>query len=978
MLFRIEPGAEPIAGHRLLARLGRGGFGEVWKCTAPDGSLRAIKLVYGDLAAASAAGRTAEQELRALRLVAALRHPSLLAPERYDVGDGKLAIVMPLADGNLWDEYQACRGRGRAGIPRESLLGYFADVADGLDHLRRNHLQHLDVKPQNLFRIANRGAVGDFGLVRDIRSEKAGAGATPTYAAPETFGAALSPHADQYSLAVVYQELLTGVRPFAGATPEQLAHQHLTVEPNLSPLPPADRPAVARALAKNPAERFPSCAEFVRALVDPTAAAGPSIASSSLLTPLTSLRPAVVLGVGGVGGAVLGRLARALAERGDSPHLRLLYIDTDADAIRAAVESGLNPAAALPVPLQRAGDYAQRRPDPRASGTIGWYDPNWFKRLTASQTPAGCRGLGRIAFADHIRALAQKIEADLSAVTRGSTGRPRVVVVAGLAGGTGSGMAIDLAYLARHLLRRFGDPADVAGWLLLPGADADDRAAANAYAALAELRHFCKPDTTYRARCDDPEGSLATRDAPFGDTIVLPADSATTAEALADELLASDRPAARGAGCRTFGHARLVWPRRAILGRAARRLTAALLERWTAVDDTAIVAPVRAWVGEQWSALGLAPEPLAKRFEQAAAAAIGGPATEVFTAIVGPAALLRPDAVPDVKARLDHVLGRYEAALAAATSGLVAEWGTRLARPAAALIEHPDFRLAGAEVAVRLLTEAVARSLSHVSPAADEWLRKADVARKASGAEAVQTFPRCRYQGLLLRQVAAVYTALRPQMADQVGEVALCRTRLTAALENLRRPLADPSPTGLLLPPGCTTVAEAADRIAIGADDVRELDRRAQQYLQDSTGGLARLCLTATDLSRTLAPTLVEMAEAVLAPRLGENGAAESFLASGLTDDRLQDMWTAAAPPIAGADEVTTVTAPEQLADLARQAFGPDTPVTTSADEVAVVRTVRVPLAGLAHLGPEAKAAFQRRKAAGEVAHARIDVIFGD
>ena len=84
----------------------------------------------------------------------------------------------------------------------------------------------------------------------------------------------------------------------------------------------------------------------------------------------------------------------------------------------------------------------------------------------------GCRGLGRLAFADHVRATGTKIEADLAAVTRARTGRPRVVIVAGLGGGTGSGMAIDLAFLSRHLLRRFGDAPVVAGWVLLPPADA--------------------------------------------------------------------------------------------------------------------------------------------------------------------------------------------------------------------------------------------------------------------------------------------------------------------------------------------------------------------------------------------------------------------------------------------------------------------------------------------------------------------------
>src|SRR3954452_10393042 len=162
MPLRIEPGSEPIPGHRLLARLGGGGFGEGWTGRGPDATVKAVKLVHGDLAATRPAGRTAEQELRAVRLVAPLRHPALLTPELAEVVDGRLVIVMPLADGNLWDAFQLCRGRGLAGIPRDDLLRHLADVAAGLDALREQHLQHLDVKPQNLFVVAGRGAVGDF------------------------------------------------------------------------------------------------------------------------------------------------------------------------------------------------------------------------------------------------------------------------------------------------------------------------------------------------------------------------------------------------------------------------------------------------------------------------------------------------------------------------------------------------------------------------------------------------------------------------------------------------------------------------------------------------------------------------------------------------------------------------------------------------------------------------------------------------
>src|SRR5262249_3931518 len=89
---------------------------------------------------------------------------------------------------------------------------------------------------------------------------------TPLYASPEVFQGSLSRHSDQYSLAVVYQELLTGALPFDGRTSRQLMMQHLQGEPDLRPLPPGDRPVVARALSKSPQSRFPSCSDFLHAL----------------------------------------------------------------------------------------------------------------------------------------------------------------------------------------------------------------------------------------------------------------------------------------------------------------------------------------------------------------------------------------------------------------------------------------------------------------------------------------------------------------------------------------------------------------------------------------------------------------------------------------------------------------------------------------------------------------------------------------
>jgi serine/threonine protein kinase len=288
MAVQIEKLAEPIPGYRLLERLGGGGFGEVWKCEAPGGLHKAIKFVYGDLGAAGDDGHRAEQELKALSRVKTVRHPYILSLERYDIIDGQLLIVMELADRNLWDRYKECRSEGRPGIPREELLCYLEETAEALDLMNSLYqLQHLDIKPQNLFLVHNHVKVADFGLVKDLEGMQASVtgGVTPVYAAPETFDGWVSRFSDQYSLAIVFQELLTGQRPFVGMNVRQLIMQHIQSPPNVTPLPSRDRPFVARALAKKPDERFPTCREFIQGLRQATAEpdrAAPPITPSAL------------------------------------------------------------------------------------------------------------------------------------------------------------------------------------------------------------------------------------------------------------------------------------------------------------------------------------------------------------------------------------------------------------------------------------------------------------------------------------------------------------------------------------------------------------------------------------------------------------------------------------------------------------------------------------------------------------------------
>jgi serine/threonine protein kinase len=267
--LRKKPHSEPIPGYRLLERLGSGGFGEVWKCEAPGGLFKAIKFVRGNPNNLHMGLAPAEEELRAVERIKVIRHPFLLSMDRVEVVGGELLIVTELADKSLSQLYQERRQAGLPGIPRAELLGFLREAAEVLDLLNLQHgLQHLDIKPHNLFLVSNHVKVADFGLVSSLGgSARIELGAiTPIYASPEVFLGRISPHSDQYSLAVVYLELLSGTLPFQGRNARQLLMQHTTAEPDLSAVSEADRPLVARALDKEPGRRFPSCLDFIRAL----------------------------------------------------------------------------------------------------------------------------------------------------------------------------------------------------------------------------------------------------------------------------------------------------------------------------------------------------------------------------------------------------------------------------------------------------------------------------------------------------------------------------------------------------------------------------------------------------------------------------------------------------------------------------------------------------------------------------------------
>jgi hypothetical protein len=266
----LAPGVEPVPGYRLLSRLGQGGFGEVWKAAGPGGFPVALKFVR-------LAGKAGAVETHALEVIKGVRHANLLPTFGAWQRDSFLIVAMELADRTLLDRFQEAKARNLPGIPGPELLEYFTEAARGIDFLNTSQppsesqeaagIQHRDIKPQNLLLVGGCVKVADFGLARVLSHTVTGhsGSMTPAYAAPEYFEGRTHRHSDQYSLAVAYCQLRGGRLPFEGNAAEVMAG-HLHRPPDLTMLPEVERPVVARALAKNPAQRWPTCRTFVEEL----------------------------------------------------------------------------------------------------------------------------------------------------------------------------------------------------------------------------------------------------------------------------------------------------------------------------------------------------------------------------------------------------------------------------------------------------------------------------------------------------------------------------------------------------------------------------------------------------------------------------------------------------------------------------------------------------------------------------------------
>jgi serine/threonine protein kinase/Flp pilus assembly protein TadD len=261
--------------------LGKGGMATVYLAqdTKHD-RLVALKVLHPDLAASLGP----ERFLREIKLAAKLNHPHILGLHDSGEADGFLYYVMPYIEGESLRE--RLDRTQQFGI--DEVIHHGRAIASALDYAHRQGIVHRDIKPENVMLYEGEAMVMDFGIAKALSS----AGpetltqtgmmiGTPAYVSPEQAAGEtnLDGKSDQYSLACVIYEMLSGERPFSGATPQAVMAKRFSEMPKSlrtirSSIPESVEKAVTKAMAIEPSGRYSTAAQFAQAL-----------ASGSLVTP---------------------------------------------------------------------------------------------------------------------------------------------------------------------------------------------------------------------------------------------------------------------------------------------------------------------------------------------------------------------------------------------------------------------------------------------------------------------------------------------------------------------------------------------------------------------------------------------------------------------------------------------------------------------------------------------------------------------
>jgi TolB-like protein/tetratricopeptide (TPR) repeat protein/tRNA A-37 threonylcarbamoyl transferase component Bud32 len=257
--------------YRVDRVLGEGGMATVYLAEDLKHKRKvAVKVMRAELAETLGADRF----LREVEIAAQLSHPHILP--MYDSGatDGLLYYVMPYVEG----ESLQARIRREGQLPVEDAVRLAREVAEALAHAHERGIIHRDIKPANILLNAGHALVADFGIARAVKAggealTKTGlAVGTPQYMSPEqaTGSADVDGRADVYAIGSVLYEMLAGEPPFTGPTAQAIMARSLTESPRplsaTREIMPQVEAVVKRAMARSPADRYPTAAALATAL----------------------------------------------------------------------------------------------------------------------------------------------------------------------------------------------------------------------------------------------------------------------------------------------------------------------------------------------------------------------------------------------------------------------------------------------------------------------------------------------------------------------------------------------------------------------------------------------------------------------------------------------------------------------------------------------------------------------------------------
>jgi serine/threonine-protein kinase len=316
---------QQIGRYQILDEIGRGAMGVVYRAQDPAiGRIIAIKTIrLTDLTDTTERERLRDRLFREAQSAGILSHPNIVTI--YDIAEenGQACIFMEYVNGPPLERLLA----SKEPPGKQTFLNIFQQTAAGLDYAHRKGIVHRDIKPANiLIHEDGHAKITDFGVAKILSQQMTHSGGmmgTPNYMSPEQVqGLAVDGRADQFGLAVIAYELLTGEKPFTGEYLPTLLYKIVREDPIPpqrinSSLSPAFETVLFKALSKDPQARYATCADFVKALIQacestPTWTPLPRGASHSMPTMAGHAAP-----VPGAAKGIAGRpdAAAALAAR---------------------------------------------------------------------------------------------------------------------------------------------------------------------------------------------------------------------------------------------------------------------------------------------------------------------------------------------------------------------------------------------------------------------------------------------------------------------------------------------------------------------------------------------------------------------------------------------------------------------------------------------------------------------------------------